>query len=41
LLARFADTRVRPPTDFPRVVEIHIIDLTGVCWHVRQAKAEP
>ena len=38
LSARFPGVKLRPPTDFPWGREIHIIDLAGVCWHVRQAK---
>jgi len=41
-LARtFAGVKLRPPTDFPWGREIHIIDPGGVCWHVRQSRAEP
>jgi hypothetical protein len=34
---RFSGVRMRPPTDFPWGREIHIIDPSGVCWHVGQA----
>src|SRR5262249_51773552 len=34
---RFANVRLRPPTDYPWGREIHIVDPAGVCWHVRQA----
>lgn len=34
----FAGVKLKPPTDFPWGRELHIIDLGGVCWHVRQAK---
>jgi hypothetical protein len=39
LPARFPGTKFRPPSNFPWGREIHIIDLAGVCWHVRQAKS--
>ena len=35
---RFPGVQVRPPTDFPWGRELHLIDLAGVCWHVRQAR---
>jgi hypothetical protein len=35
LPARFAGSKLKPPTDFPWGRELHIIDLAGVCWHVR------
>jgi hypothetical protein len=37
LPSRFPGVKLRPPTDFPWGREIHLIDLAGVCWHVRQA----
>jgi hypothetical protein len=39
LPGRFPGVKVRPPTQFPWGRELHIIDLAGVCWHVRQAPA--
>ena len=33
----FSGVKLRPPTDFPWGRELHIIDLAGVCWHVRQS----
>jgi hypothetical protein len=33
----FPAVKFRPPTEFPWGREIHIIDLAGVCWHVRQS----
>lgn len=30
--------KLRPPTDFPWGREMHIIDVGGVCWHVRESK---
>ena len=33
----FAGVKLRPPTDFPWGREIHIIDPSGVCWHIRQS----
>ena len=33
----FPGVKLRPPTQFPWGRELHIIDLGGVCWHVRQA----
>ena len=33
----FAGVKLRPPTEFPWGREVHIIDLAGVCWHVRQS----
>ncbi len=38
LPARYAGVRLKPPTDFPWGREIHLIDLGGVCWHVRQSR---
>jgi hypothetical protein len=35
----FAGVKLRPPTDFPWGREMHIVDLGGVCWHVRQSRA--
>jgi hypothetical protein len=35
----FPGVRLRPPTEFPWGREVHIIDLGGVCWHVRQVGA--
>lgn len=35
LPGRFPDVKLRPPTEFPWGRELHIIDLAGVCWHVR------
>ena len=40
LPGRFPGVKLRPPTQFPWGRELHIIDLAGVCWHVRQAKSE-
>ena len=37
LESTFPGVKFRPPTQFPWGREIHIIDLGGVCWHVRQA----
>jgi hypothetical protein len=34
---RVVGVKFRPPTEFPWGREIHIIDLAGVCWHVRQS----
>lgn len=39
LPASFAGVRLRQPHDFPWGREIHIIDPSGVCWHVRQTEA--
>ena len=39
LPSRYEGVRLRPPADFPWGREVHIIDLAGVCWHVRQAAA--
>lgn len=36
----FPGVKLRPPTQFPWGSEIHIIDLAGVCWHVRQATTQ-
>ena len=36
---RYPGAQVRAPTDFPWGRELHLIDLAGVCWHVRQAEA--
>jgi predicted enzyme related to lactoylglutathione lyase len=36
LASSFAGVKLRPPTDFPWGREIHIIDPSGVCWHVRE-----
>jgi hypothetical protein len=38
LSSRFPGARLKAPTDYSWGREIHIIDLAGVCWHVRQAK---
>jgi hypothetical protein len=38
LPSRFPSVKLRPPTQFPWGRELHIIDLAGVCWHVRQAR---
>ena len=35
----FPGVRLRPPSTFPWGRELHVIDLGGVCWHVRQAKS--
>lgn len=35
-LTKTYGTRINPPKDFPWGREIHLIDLAGVCWHVRQ-----
>ena len=37
LASAFPGVKLRPPTQFPWGREIHMIDLGGVCWHVRQA----
>jgi hypothetical protein len=37
LEANFAGVKLRAPTEFPWGREVHIIDLAGVCWHVRQS----
>lgn len=37
---RFSGVRLKEPTDFPWGREVNIIDPAGVCWHVRQAKAD-
>lgn len=34
--AKYPGVKLRPPTEFPWGREIHITDLGGVCWHVRQ-----
>jgi hypothetical protein len=36
----FAGVKLRPPTQFAWGREVHIIDPGGVCWHVRQSRAE-
>jgi hypothetical protein len=38
LAGRFPGVKLRPPTNFAWGREVHIIDLAGVCWHVRQAE---
>jgi hypothetical protein len=40
LPSRFPGVSLLPPTEFPWGREIHIIDLAGICWHVRQARRE-
>jgi hypothetical protein len=40
LASSFPGVKVREPTQFPWGREIHLIDPGGVCWHVRQARAE-
>jgi hypothetical protein len=40
LPGKFAGVKIKPPTNFPWGREINIIDLGGVCWHVRQARGE-
>jgi hypothetical protein len=40
LESSFPGAKLREPTDFPWGREIHLIDLAGVCWHVRQAKSQ-
>jgi hypothetical protein len=40
LATTFDGVKLRPPTEFPWGREIHLIDPGGVCWHVRQARAE-
>lgn len=35
LAARFSNVRLRPPQDYPWGREAHIVDPSGVCWHVR------
>jgi hypothetical protein len=37
LANEFPGVKLRPPTQFPWGREVHIIDLGGVCWHVRQS----
>jgi hypothetical protein len=37
LPGRYEGVRLRPPTDFPWGRELHIIDIGGICWHVRQS----
>lgn len=37
LTDRFAGVKLKPPTVFPWGRELHIIDLAGVCWHVRES----
>ena len=39
LEATFPGVKQRPPKEFPWGREIHLIDLGGVCWHVREAQA--
>jgi hypothetical protein len=34
----FPGVKFRTPTEFPWGREVHIIDLAGVCWHVRQSE---
>ena len=41
LPARYHGVRTKPPTEFPWGREVHIIDPSGVCWHVRQAANRP
>lgn len=36
LPAKFPGVKLAPPCDFPWGREVHIIDPSGVCWHVRQ-----
>lgn len=36
LAEHFPMAKIKPPTEYPWGREIHIIDLAGVCWHVRQ-----
>ncbi|MFO0934980.1 MAG: hypothetical protein U0798_00510 [Gemmataceae bacterium] len=38
LTERFPEVRVNEPKQFPWGRELHIIDLAGVCWHVRQSE---
>jgi hypothetical protein len=40
LPGQFPGVKLRPPTDFPWGRELHIIDPSGVCWHVRQTRGE-
>src|ERR1700730_4603194 len=40
LPSQFPCVILRPPTQFPWGRELHIIDLGGVCWHVRQAEGQ-
>jgi hypothetical protein len=35
LAGSFDGVKLRPPAEFPRGREIHILDPGGVCWHVR------
>jgi len=37
----FPGVRVTPPRDYPYGRELHLIDLAGVCWHVRARVAPP
>jgi hypothetical protein len=37
LEANFAGVKLRAPTEFPWGREVHIIDLAGVCRHVRHS----
>jgi hypothetical protein len=38
LADRYTGVKLKQPTDYPWGREIHIIDPSGVCWHVRQSK---
>jgi hypothetical protein len=37
LSVQFPGVSMKPPKEFPWGREIHIIDLAGVCWHVRDS----
>jgi hypothetical protein len=37
LESAFPGVKFREPSEFPWGRELHIIDLAGVCWHVRQS----
>lgn len=39
LEAAFPGVRLKAPTEFPWGREVHLIDLAGVCWHVRQRRS--
>jgi hypothetical protein len=38
LVRRFPAVRLKAPTEFAWGREAHIVDPSGVCWHVRQAQ---
>ena len=37
LPGRYPGVKLKPPATFPWGREVHIINLGGVCWHVRQS----